>query len=133
MLQLFLTTTHVQLFKHALLSYSLITVFTEIAGNCLLPVSHLFPTNPGGQLQLKPFISSLHLPLLRQGLLSHSLISAGKSHDFIVNKLTQCSVIFPVFMVVQCHLTELSKALHKMLPIVKKRCSNLLRKLLKSW
>ena len=106
MLKLFLTTTQVQLFKHGLLSHSLITVFIEIARNCLLPVSHLFPTKPGGQLQLKPFISSLHVPLLRQGLLSHS--SAEKSHKFILNKLVFCSVIFSIIMAVPYHLTEVS-------------------------
>ena len=120
MLKLFLTTTRVQLFKRRLLSHLLITVFNEIARNCLLPVSHVFPTKPGGQLQVKPHISSLHVPLLRHGLLSHSFISAEKSHELFVKNLAQCSVIFFVFMVVQCHLTELSKAVHKTLQILKK-------------
>ena len=33
------------------------------------------PENPGGQLQLNPFLRSVHIPLFKQGLLSHSFIS----------------------------------------------------------
>ena len=39
------------------------------------PISHRFPANPAGQLQLNPLIRSLHVPLLTQGLLLHSFMS----------------------------------------------------------
>lgn len=46
--------------------------------NYFWPVSQRSPTNPDGQLQIKPFVLSTQVPSFKHGLLSHSFTSTTK-------------------------------------------------------
>ena len=81
-------TSYVSL-THECIVHSLISSFElyMFRGQWYLPVSHLSPLNPGGQLHAHLSMPSRHVPPFRQGSDAHSLKSGGiKEYIWILRK-----------------------------------------------